>query len=112
MEQSKIETFLALNARYFASDKLPLLSSEIAKLDDSRFIPIQSLEYRDPTTMLLISLFGGHFGVDRFMLGQTGLGVLKLLTCGGIGIWTIVDWIQVMKMTREYNFSKIMQHLH
>lgn len=35
----------------------------------------QGLEYKDPTTMLLISIFLGSIGVDRFMLGDTGMGV-------------------------------------
>ena len=69
---------------------------------------LSTIDLKDPTTLLLISIFLGSLGIDRFMLGDIGMGVLKLLTLGCCGILTIVDWFTVSKRAKEKNFSNVM----
>ena len=51
---------------------------------------------RDWLTTVLLSFFLGGLGVDRFYLGYTGLGVAKLLTFGGCGVWALIDFIMII----------------
>lgn len=45
---------------------------------------------------LVLCWFFGVFGVHRFYTGHTGLGIIQLLTLGGCGIWTLVDFIIIL----------------
>lgn len=67
---------------------------------------IRMAQTTDHTIAILISVFLGQLGIDRFFIGDTILGVLKLITCGGCGVWTIIDWFLIMGSTKEKNFTK------
>ncbi len=53
----------------------------------------ERFSHRDQTITFILSWLVGIFGVDRFYMGQIGLGLLKLLTCGGLGIWALIDTV-------------------
>ncbi|MFN6944925.1 MAG: TM2 domain-containing protein [Cytophagaceae bacterium] len=109
MEAQKVDMFIMANNKFFESHQIQSIRDRLLQLDESKWISVQSISFKDPTTSIIISLVAGSFGVDRFMIGDTGIGVGKLLTCGGLGIWAIVDWFLIMGATREKNMEKLMQ---
>jgi TM2 domain-containing membrane protein YozV len=44
---------------------------------------------------LVMSVFFGSIGVDRFIMGKVGTGILKLITFGGLGVWWLIDLILI-----------------
>ncbi len=108
MDSQKVEMFLASYKKYFPADKLVFIKEKLLALDDERFALVSSVKLKNPTTLFLISFFLGALGIDRFMLGQTGMGILKLLTGGVCGVLAIIDWFTIARKTREYNFNNLM----
>ena len=107
METSKIDLFLTSNARYFDAADIPVLRQKLESASDESLISLQAADLKDPTTVLLISIFLGYLGIDRFMIGDIGMGILKLLTGGLCGILTLIDWFTISKKTKELNLAKV-----
>ena len=109
MDAQKVDLYQMTNQKYFPAERILLLKEKLMSLPEDREIMVTATELKDPTTLLLISIFLGSWGVDRFMLGDTGMGVLKLLTGGVCGVLTIIDWFTVQNKTKELNFNRLMQ---
>lgn len=63
------------------------LNSEVRKIEKNLYV-------------WAATFLGGYLGVDRFLRGQIVLGIVKLLTCGGLGVWSLIDFI--IALTKAY----------
>ena len=95
------------NAGKLPSSQMHILKEKMMAMSEAEFERITYVQLTDPTLMLIISIFFGMLGIDRFALGDIGLGIGKLLTCGGIYIWWLVDIFYIMDATREKNLLKL-----
>lgn len=111
MDSQKVDMFIMTNGKFFESHQLAQVRDRLLNTDDSKWVLIQTIQFKDPTTSLIVSLLAGSLGIDRFIIGDIGLGVGKLLTCGGFGIWAIVDWFLIMGSTREKNMALLQKVL-
>ncbi len=112
MDTQKVDLFIMSNARYFESYHLNVIRERLMALDDSKWGLMTTLQFKDPTTSLIVSILIGTLGIDRFIIGDTGLGIGKLLTCGGLGVWYIIDWFLIQQATREKNMQALQQFLY
>ena len=85
MDNQKVDLFILTNQKYFEPTQLQIIRERLQAVDDTKLIALSSIEYKDPSMMLLVSIFAGTLGGDRFMVGDVGIGVAKLLTGGGCG---------------------------
>ncbi|SNU03658.1 TM2 domain-containing protein [Prevotellaceae bacterium MN60] len=111
MEQQKVDMFMMMNNKYLPESQILFVRERLLAADDSKEGLLHAIQFKDPIITLVLSLLTGNLGIDRFFIGDTGLGVAKLITCGGLGIWTIIDWFLIMNATREKNFARLMSVL-
>ena len=103
------DSFLSANTGSFPSEQLPSLRQRLSQLDESQANQvIAAADVKNPTTALILSIFLGTLGVDRFYIGHVGLGVAKLLLAWlTFGIWTIIDWFLIINATKKANLAAL-----
>jgi TM2 domain/GYF domain 2 len=80
--------------------------TEVNRTTDGQLFPARDIPWlfsdKDWKVALLLSVLLGVFGVDRFYLGHSWLGLAKLLTIGGLGLWTMTDIVLIaLRMVRD-----------
>jgi len=111
-KNNKAEMWLMSHTSYFKPEHLHVLKERLSRMPEESVDMLMMIELKNPTTILLFSIFLGEIGVDRFMLGDTGMGVAKLLTLGGCLVWWFIDIFLVGGRTKVKNFETVMQTLN
>jgi hypothetical protein len=105
----KADIYFMTNQKFFPSEKLYAVKERLDGMTDEQIQRLMYVQLKDPTTYLLISIFIGELGIDRFLLGDVGMGILKLLTAGLCGILWIYDMVTIQDKVRNINFDELMR---
>ena len=109
MDSEKINLWVMMNTENFHHHDLLQIKDKMTTLSDDKFFVLQSMSFEKPNTMFLISLL---LGWERFWLDDIALGVLKMITCQGCGIWWLIDLFTVKDRTKKYNYNKVLTFLN
>ena len=108
MKQEVIQAFLAGKGECFDTYQISDIQRKLESIDDSKSGAILGISLQKPTVILIIAIL---LGWDRFFLDDIGLGILKLITVYGFGIWWLIDIFTAKKRTYAYNYKKFNQTL-
>ena len=103
MKPELVQSFIIQNGSCFNSYQLPQIQKTLEELDDSKAAIVMGRGYHSTTLMLVIAIV---LGWERFFLDDVVLGIVKVLTCYGFGIWWLIDLFSVTRRTQDYNFKK------
>lgn len=108
MDEQMLNQILVTQADKYPYMSLLNLKSQILNSGiDPTTLQMMMAQAKDPILVLLLSIFLGGLGVDRFYIGDIGLGFGKLLTCGGLYFWWLIDLFLIMDATKEKNLQQL-----
>lgn len=81
------------------------MAASLTNRQRHEFISLLEREALNPVELFGWNMWLGFFGIDRFIVGDIGLGILKLITLGGLGIWQIIDCFLIGNRTRDKNYD-------
>ena len=107
VDPQKVEMYILSNRQCFPSSKLIYLKNKMLEIDENKFEMISTMDLKSPNVIIIISAFLGFIGVDRFMIGDIGMGILKLFTGGLCAILWLYDLFTLPDRVKKINFENI-----
>lgn len=99
-------------APFIPEENIPMVVESLKKLPEDKLNAICMIDFKKPYTTFLLAAFLGGLGLDRFYLGQTGLGIVKLITCGGVCIWSLIDYFMFNSNCKKANYQMLQAYLY
>ena len=106
MEQQQVEQLIAIYGNKLPIESIFTVREKLLSMDYNTASIILA-QAKDPTISIILSIIVGSWGIDRIYIGDVGLGIIKLLTCGGCGIWWLIDLFLIMDATKRKNLLQI-----
>ena len=112
MESDKVNHILMMLSSKIPAGSIPSVRTRLenTEISDSEVMTLQS-QMKDPLLSILLSIFIGSLSIDRFYIGDVGLGIGKLLTAGGCGIWWLIDIFLIVDATKQKNLELLSYYL-
>lgn len=87
------------------------LTKDMTENQQQQFITFYAGKRKEQQNLTLLTILGffGVAGIQRFVIGETGMGIIYLLTGGFCGIGTIIDLINIKSMTAQFNQKQAME---
>lgn len=104
MDNDKVKNYTLLFASKLPITSITTIKSQLENMSEEE-ANIKFAMMKDTTAAIIISVLVGYYGIDRMYIGDITLGILKLLTCGGMGIWWIIDLFLIIDATKQKNLK-------
>lgn len=111
MDAQKVDIYMMTVSSFLPAECLLSIRERLLEADENKLLALQSSELKNPMTAFWFNFFLGWLGADYFYLGKPGLGIAKLLTCGGLGLWAFINLFTIIGTTKNANYQKIIMLL-
>lgn len=102
ISESEIEKYMSEHSKYFEKSEVSRFKNIISE-SNITLNELYLFKFKAPRIAIILSVFLGWLGIDRFYSGNYIMGVLKLCTFGLSGFWWIIDWFLIAKAVKVKN---------
>lgn len=111
MKAEQVDMFMTVKGKFFPAEMQMQIREQLLAAPEEKWAAIDSIQFKNPMVTLALCFFLGGFAVDYFYLGKTTQAIIRLVTCGILGLWTLYALFTSMSTTRKVNYEKLVAAL-